>query len=279
VIAYLERYVSEFDLPIQLDTNVRSMSAERAQFVLDLGERQIRAKQVVVATGPFQLPRTPAIADTLAAGVFQIHSSAYKRPTEIPGGAVLVIGGGNTGYQIAKELAATHEVHLAVGTRQTPLPQRLIGRDVFYWLDKVGLLDKSVDSRLGRRARDRGRDTLIGSNPRQARHHGVHLHPRAVAAEGYTITFQDGITLSPSAVIWATGYRTDHSWIEPPIISEDGTAQHRRGVTAIPGLYLLGLPWQYTRGSALLGWVKNDAEYIARQIDANHEERERASAG
>ena len=110
---------------------------------------------MVVATGPFQAPRTPAWAGSLAPDVFQIHSSDYRRPSEIPPGTVLVVGGGNTGYQIAKELTATHAVHLAVGSRQMPLPQRLLGRDLFWWLTKLGLLEKSVDSRIGRRARDR----------------------------------------------------------------------------------------------------------------------------
>jgi putative flavoprotein involved in K+ transport len=271
VIGYLERYAAEFNLPVQLDSHVRSISARDGRFVLDLGERQIRATQVVVATGPFQLPRTPAIAEALASDVFQIHSRDYRRPSQIPGGVVLVVGGGNTGYQIAKELTATHDVQLAVGSRQTPLPQRVLGRDLFYWLDKLGVLAVSVDSRIGRRARDRGRDTLIGSHPRQAGRHGVHLHPRAVAADGRRITFQDGSTVDPGAVIWATGYRTDHTWIELPIFGEDGAAGHRRGVTNVPGLYFLGLAWQHTRGSALLGWVKDDAKYIAERIAANQE--------
>ena len=173
VIAYLERYESGFNLPVQTNSRVRSLTVQDGRFLLDLGERRIQAKRVVVATGPFQVPRTPAWAGSLAPDVFQIHSSDYRRPSEIPAGTVLVVGGGNTGYQIAKELTVTHEVHLAVGSRQTPLPQRLLGRDLFWWLDKLGLLEKSVDSRIGRRARDRGDDTLIGSNPRQARRHGV----------------------------------------------------------------------------------------------------------
>ena len=201
VIGYLERYAAEFNLPVQLDSNVRSISARDGRFDLDLGERQIRASQVVVATGPFQLPRTPALAEALASDVFQIHSSDYQRPSQIPGGVVLVVGGGDTGCQIAKELTATHDVHLAVGSRQTPLPQRVLGRDLFYWLDKLGVLAVSVDSRIGRRARDRGRDTLIGSHPRQARRHGVHLRPRAVAADGRRITFQDGSTVDPGALV------------------------------------------------------------------------------
>src|SRR4029079_7849889 len=96
---------------------------------------------------------------------FQMHSADYRRPAHIPQGRVLVVGGGNTGFQIAKELGATRAVHLAIGSRQTPLPQRLLGRDLFWWLTKLGVLSKTVESRLGRRLRSR--DTLIGSRPRK----------------------------------------------------------------------------------------------------------------
>ena len=162
VIAYLERYESEFNLPVQTNSRVRSLTVQDGRFLLDLGERRIQAKRVVVATGPFQVPRTPAWTGSVAPDVFQIHSSDYRRPSEIPAGTVLVVGGGNTGYQIAKELTVTHEVHLAVGSRQTPLPQRLLGRDLFWWLDKlrsagkVGrLADRPAGSRPWRRHLDR----------------------------------------------------------------------------------------------------------------------------
>ena len=115
-----------------------------------------------MATGPFQVPNVPSLAQGLAADVFQTHSTGYRRPADVPEGRVLVVGGGNTGFQIAKELVASREVHLAVGSRQKPLPQRLLGRDVFWWLTRLGLLSKTVESRLGRRLR--GRDTLIGSS-------------------------------------------------------------------------------------------------------------------
>ena len=179
------------------------------------------------------------------------------------------MGGGNTGFQIAKELAGSREVHLAVGSRQTPLPQRLLGRDLFWWLTKLGLLSKTVDSRLGRRAR--GRDTLIGSSPREVKRHGVVVRPRAVGAEGRTVRFADGSQLEVDAVIWATGYRPDHSWIELPITGDDGRLRHRRGVSDVPGLYFLGLAWQHTRGSALLGFVADDAAFIAGRIEADLE--------
>ena len=266
VIAYLEQYAAAFELPIELASAVRSVDTDGGRFVVGLDDRQIEADQLVVATGPFQAPRVPAFADELAPDLFQAHSTAYRRPSDVPEGTVLVVGGGNTGFQIAAELAVTHRVHLAVGSRQTPLPQRFLGRDLFWWLSKTRLLDKTVESRLGRRLRDR--DTLIGSSPRQLKRHGVELKPRAVAASGRTVGFADGSELEVDAVIWATGYRPDHSWIKLPVTDPNDRVRHRRGVTDVPGLYFLGLSWQHTRGSALLGWIKDDAEFIAEQIDA-----------
>ena len=196
----------------------------------------------------------------------QRHSTEYRSPDAIPEGRVLVVGGGNTGFQIAEELSASREVHLAIGSRQTPLPQRILGRDLFWYLDATGLIRKTTASRIGRRMS--GRDTLIGSTPRALRRrHGVRLHGRAVDAAGSTVSFDDGTMLDVEAVIWATGFRSDHSWIHAPVFDESGRLVHRRGVTASPGLYFLGLSWQHTRGSALLGWVKDDAEHIASQIE------------
>jgi putative flavoprotein involved in K+ transport len=265
VIEYLERYAEIFKLPIALDHGVRSLSLTAGSFVLDLeGGSSIEADQVVVATGPFQVPRIPGFAADVAPEIFQTHSTGYRNPADLPAGRVLIVGGGNTGFQIAQELAATREVHLAVGSRQTPLPQRLLSRDLFWWLGKSGVLNKTVDSRLGQRMRDR--DTLIGSSPRSAKRHGVNMKPRAVGVSGRTVSFADESTLDVDAVIWATGYRFDHAWIELPVADEDGRLRHRRGITDVPGLYFLGLPWQHTRGSALLGWVKDDAEFIADEI-------------
>ena len=182
-----------------------------------------------------------------------------------------VVGGGNTGFQIAKELSATHSVHLAIGSRQTPLPQRVLGRDLFWWLTKTGLIKKTVESRIGRRARDR--DTLIGSSTRDVKRHGVEVKSRVVGASDRAVTFADGSELDVDAVIWATGYRSEYGWIEVPVFDHNGRVLHRRGVTDYPGLFFLGLTWQHTRGSALLGWVKDDAEFISERIAANTGER------
>ena len=189
---------------------------------------------------------------------------------------MLVVGGGNTGFQIAHELAATHEVHLAIGSRQAPLPQRLFGRDLFTILTATGLMGKTVDSRLGRRLS--GRDALIGSSPRAIRRRGVHVRPRATGAAGSTITFADESTLDARTVIWATGFGVDYSYVDAPVFSDDGAVIHTRGVTAAPGLYFLGMPWQHTRGSALLGWVKDDAGTSPTRSRRTHRGRPDAGA-
>jgi len=269
VIAYLEQYARTFDLPIELNSRVRRLTRENGRFVLEVDGRTITAEQVVVATGPFQTPYVPEVAERLAPDVFQTHSTGYQRPSDVPDGTGLLVGGGNTGFQIAEELAATHKVALSVGSRQTPLPQRLLGRDLFWWLTTSRLLNTTVDSRLGGRLQHR--DTLIGSSPRRLKRLGVELKPRVVDAEGRRVRFADGSELEVDAVIWATGYRPDFSWIDLPVFDPDGLVRHRRGVTDVPGLYFLGLTWQHTRGSALLGWIKEDAKFIADRIDALQE--------
>jgi putative flavoprotein involved in K+ transport len=267
VVSYLTDYARQFELPVALGSRVLSLSRAEKGYVAELDDRTYESDQVVVATGPFQTPRTPAFAESLDPEVVQLHSSGYRTPEAIPKGAVLVVGGGNTGFQIAAELAGTHEVHLAVGSRQTPLPQRILDRDLFWYLEATGLIRKTTTSRIGRRMA--GRDTLIGSSPRALRRrHGVTLHGRAVQATGTKVSCSDATSVNVRSIIWATGFGVDRSWIDVPVLDEDGHLVHQRGVTESPGLYFLGQAWQHTRGSALLGWVKDDAEYIAQQIAA-----------
>ena len=179
---YLTEYARQFALPVMLGSRVRSVRQAEGRYLVEVDGRSYTADQVVVATGPFQVPFVPAIAEQLGQDVFQLHSTRYRAPGDLPDGRVLVVGGGNTGFQIAEELSATREVHLSIGSRQTPLPQRILGRDLFWYLEKIGAMRKSTDTRIGRRLA--GRDTLIGSNPRTLRkRHGVRLHPRAV--EGF----------------------------------------------------------------------------------------------
>jgi putative flavoprotein involved in K+ transport len=277
VIAYLDRYGQTFELPIELNSELKKLElGDDGRFRLELDDRTITADQVVVATGPFQTPYVPKLAERLADDVFQTHAVGYRRPDEVPPGTVLVVGGGNTGFQIAKELSSTHKAVLSIGSRQTPLPQRLLGRDLFWWLTKTRILDKTVESRLGRKLSTR--ETLIGSSARELKkRYGAELKPRLVDADGHTVHFQGGSELEVDAVIWASGYRPDYSWIKLSVFGEDGRVRHRRGATDVPGVYFLGLTWQYTRGSALIGWVKDDAEFIAERIAEYQESKARPS--
>jgi putative flavoprotein involved in K+ transport len=279
VIAYLERYAETFELPLKFDSEVRKAEQDDdGSFRLEATQRIITADQVVIATGPFQTPYVPNVAEKLSTNVFQTHAVGYRRPGNVPHGTALVVGGGNTGFQIAKELSATRQVVLSIGSQQKPLPQRVLGRDLFWWLTKTRLLNKTVESHLGSKLSMR--DTLIGSSPREmTKRYGVELKRRLVDAEGRRLRFEDGSELEVDAVIWATGYRSDYSWIKLPIHGEDGRLRHRRGVTDVPGLYFVGLTWQHTRGSALIGFIKDDAEFIAEKIGEYQQSKGPAQAG
>jgi putative flavoprotein involved in K+ transport len=268
VAGYLRAYAAHFELPVRLNTNVTSLTRGDRGYVAKAGGEALEARQVVVATGPFQVPFIPPIAKELDPGVRQFHSVEYRNPATMPPGRVLVVGAANSGCQIAEELAATHRVELAAGQRMPAVPQRPLGRDVWWWASMLGLDRVTADSRLGRRLAVR--DQVIGGGPRQlARRHGVRIRPRATAAAGRTVRFADGDAAEFDAVVWATGFTTDHSWIDVPgVQDEQGRIVHQRGVTPSPGLYVLGLTWQHTRTSALLGWVRNDAAFLAGQIVA-----------
>ncbi len=272
VATYLQTYASAFDLPVRPNARVTSLAKDHDGYVVATQSEVLHTSQVVVATGPFQAPFIPAVAGGLDAAVVQIHSAHYRSPAQLPAGSVLVVGGGNSGFQIAEELAATRTVDLAIGTRMPALPQRLLGRDLFWWLSHLGIMGVSVESRVGRKMAQR--DVLIGSSKRRLRRAGVTFRKRLERVAGRRAVFADESHLDVDAVVWATGYRSDFSWIDVPgVTDENGRVLHRRGVTAAPGLYFVGLPWQHTRGSALLGFVREDAEFIAQTIDASAEDK------
>jgi putative flavoprotein involved in K+ transport len=279
VVDYLQAYAAALDLPVRLNAKVTQLRQVGEGFeVRTTDDEAFHARQVVVATGPFQVPFVPPPASKLDPSVTQVHSADYRNPQALPEGPVLVVGGGNSGFQIAEELAATRQVDLSIGAKAPMLPQRLAGRDLFWWLTRLGVMRVSVDSRLGRRASQR--EFIIGTNRRKLKGAGVRFRPRLVDAEGRTVRFADHSTLEDvGVVVWATGYRSDHAWIHIPGVVREGQVVHRRGVTEVPGLYFLGLSWQHTRGSALLGFVNDDATYLADRIATRHQAAMSANAG
>jgi putative flavoprotein involved in K+ transport len=266
VADYLRSYVERFDLPVRLNSAVAQLRRLDDGFEAYTADGPVRTRQVVVATGPFQVPFIPPQADLLGPDVAQLHASAYRNPHQLADDPVLVVGGANSGLQIAQELTASRPVDVAVGAKLPVLPQRLLGKDLFWWLTRLAVMRKTVDSTIGRRAQ--ARDVVIGTRPSDLRRAGVTFHPRVVDASGHTVRFEDDTSVDVDTIVWATGYRSDYSWIDVPGVVSDGRVAHRRGVTGVPGMYFLGLSWQYTRGSALIGFVDDDARYIAGRISA-----------
>jgi putative flavoprotein involved in K+ transport len=265
VADYLRSYAETHALPILTGTRVERLRPTAEGFEAFTSQGVLRARQVVIATGPFQRPHVPALAAAFDQNLPQIHSADYRRPDRLPGDTMLVVGGGNSGLQIAEELNRSRRVVLAIGSQPPVLPQRILGRDLFWWLTRFGLLRQAADSPLARRVRARG-DILIGDSPRRLCRSGLDVRPRLTRADGRTAQFSDGTTAEVDAIVWATGYRCDYSWIDAPVADGDGQPLHRQGKSPVPGLWYLGLPWQRSRGSALLGFVHHDADFIAAQV-------------
>jgi putative flavoprotein involved in K+ transport len=257
VADYLAIYTTRFGIPVHLGMPVTHVRRDGAELVVEAGGHGFRAGHVVVATGPFQQPTIPAAAATFSPAVRQLHSSEYRNPDQLPHGPVLVVGGGNSGVQIAAEIAKRRQVHLAVATRNKHVPARVLGRDAFSWLVKLGLITAPTESRRARRLRKGGGDLVIGTSRRLLRRMHVMTHAAFVDADGCTARFADGSTAEVASVIWATGFRIDHTFIDSALRSHGETN---------PQLHFVGLPWQRSRGSALLGFVGADAADLADRI-------------
>ena len=283
VADYLETYATTFELPVLLECAVTRLEHSDGLFALHTTRGRLLAHRVVVATGPFQTPVRPAVSADLPGSVTQLHSASYRSPADVAPGPVLVVGAGNSGRQIALELsgshgAAGHEVTLAVGIESLQLPQRVLGRDLFWWLTRLGVITKTTDSLLARRMRARG-DLVIGTPLRDLRRAGVRIRPRLTGTVPGGVRFADGAVGRPATVVWATGFRRDYSWIDIPGVVDDGVVTHTRGLSDVPGLAFVGLPWQHTRGSALLGFVGDDAGWVADRLAVQTPGRVRPTSG
>jgi putative flavoprotein involved in K+ transport len=272
---YLEAYATRFRLPVRRGVKVDGLSRREGRFVVKAGDLRFEAENVVVATGGYRGPRVPSFAPELARDILQLHSSEYRRPSQLRDGGVLVVGAGNSGAEIALDVARSHKVYLSgrhpgsEPTRPGSVADRLVIPIIWFVFSHV----LTVNTPIGRKAaaqlrnhglplaRVRSADLLAAGVER--------IHARTVAARDGLPLLDDGRVIDVTNVIWCTGYRPDFGWIDLPIFDDDGEPAHERGVIAtVPGLYFVGLFFLSAATSSLVGGVGKDAAYIADQIAA-----------
>ncbi|MBE7106734.1 oxidoreductase [Bacillus cereus] len=271
VANYLEEYARYFQLSVQLQTEVLKIRKEKEIFELHTSTEILQSKKVIIATGGFQQPFIPSFSQHLSSHIFQIHSSQYKSPSQVPKGKVLVVGGGNSGMQIAVELAKTHEVTMAISHPVTFLPLHLFRKSIFNWLEKFGLLYAEIHTKRGRWFQKR-KDPIFGFEGKELIRSGViKLQGKVISASGNNIMFQKGGTYNAQSIIWSTGFVQDYKWIEiEKAVNMNGFPNHTKGMSPVRGLYYIGLPWQSQRGSALICGVGKDAAFLLSEIQKNH---------
>ncbi len=326
VVDYFVAHAEGIKAPIRCGVEVTSLrkKPDGSGFRAETSAGAIEAENVVTATGPFQRPIIPTLVPA-DAGVVQIHSNAYRNPGQLPAGAVLVIGAGSSGAQIADELLrAGKRVYLSVGPHNRP-PRRYRGRDYCWWLGVLGLWDVeavephmehvtiAVSGAYGGHTVDfrrfAARGMLLVGRADAFRDGVMHFAPDLAsnlargdadylsildAADAYATRKGLDLPAEPDArkvepdpacvldpirqlnladagitsIVWATGYALDFGWLKADAFDEKGRPVHRRGVSAVPGLYFLGLSWLSRRASAFIWGVWHDAKYLADHIAA-----------
>jgi len=270
---YLDAYVREFALPVQTGVKVDRLSKAGDRFKVTCGEHGWFAENVVVATGAYNNPRIPVFARQLDEHIMQLHSREYRDPSQVQEGGVLVVGAGNSGAEIAMDLAPHRQTWLSgrdtgqEPTRAGSLPDQLF--TPIMWLMATRL---TVKTRLGRKLRDHFLDPPRGIPLGRVRKKdfagaGIERVPRMTGVtNGYPV-LENGRVLEVSNVIWCTGFTPDYDWIDLSLPHHNGVPIHDRGIVeSCPGLYFVGLPFLYSLSSALLGGVGRDAKHIIEHI-------------
>jgi len=326
VLRFIEDYAASIEPPIRTGVNVTALrpAARGGNFEVITDQGSIVARNVIIATGPYQRPRIPAFSADLPASIVQLHASEYRNPAQLPDGGVLVVGSGASGCQIAEELLESgRQVYLAVG-RHVRVPRRYRGRDVFAWRRALGHLDRTADTLpKGKRMRAPLVTGIGGGHDIDLRNYAAkgmtllghvldmrdgrvllacdlekHLRAGDQAFDDFTQAADEYLRIRGSdeefvqddtarhrervplesigeidlhssnigCVLWSTGYAFDFNWIELPVFNALGEPKHRRGVTEVPGIHFLGLPWLHKAQSSFLCGVGEDAQYLAQHI-------------
>jgi putative flavoprotein involved in K+ transport len=277
VADYLEAYATQFQLPVRTGVRVDRLSRDHGGFVVVAGDRSWKADNVVVAMSSFQAPRVPLFASDLRPDIVQLSSAGYRNPSQLQEGGVLVVGAGNSGAEIALEVASRHPTWLA-GKESGHVPFRIEGAAARYVFQPLlfrflGHRVLTVDTPIGRWVRPRlisHAAPLVRVKPKDLTAAGVRRVPRVVGVRDGHPLVADQRVLEVANVVWCTGFGPDFSWIDLPVLGENqNEPMHYRGVVANqPGLYFVGLFFLYAMSSGFLPGVDRDAEHIAEQIAA-----------
>jgi putative flavoprotein involved in K+ transport len=275
---YLESYARRFDIHVETGVRVERLSREDDHFVVTAGNRRFEADNVVVAMSSWQKPRIPAFASELDPSIVQLHVAEYHNPGQLQEGGVLVVGAGNSGAEVANELARTHDVWLS-GPDTGNIPFRpesvaarilmpIIGRIIFHRV-------LTTSTPIGRKARPKMVSTgepLLRVKPKDLAAAGVERVPRVTGVQHGQPQLEDGRRIGVANVVWCTGFHPGFSWIDLPVFGPQGPVQHRGIVESEPGLYFLGLKFLYSVSSEQIHGVGRDAGYIADAIAARRGE-------
>ena len=273
---FLEHYARRFELPVRTGVRVDRLSRQGSRFLAVSGTRRFEADNVIVAMSNYQRPRVPAFAGELAPEIVQLHSSEYRNPGQLRPGGVLIAGAGNSGAEIALELASCHETWLA-GRDTGHVPFQIDGLAARVMLIRLvlrGLFHRllTVATPLGRAVRPKVLHVggpLIRVKPRTLADAGVRRAPRVAGAQNGRPALADGRVLDVANVVWCTGFHPGFSWIDLPVFGPDGEPRHERGsVPDQPGLYFVGLHFLYAFSSTMIHGVGRDAARIADAVAA-----------
>ena len=271
---YLEAYATRFALPVRTGVRVDGVRRDGDRYVVSAGDRTFEATNVVVASGAHRDPRVPSFAADLDPSIVQLHSSAYRNPSQLRDGRVLIVGVGNSGADIALEVAKTHP------TTMSGSPTGHIRPDIDGWIARnvVFHLIRFLGVHVFTRRNPIGRKAIASMSAKGGmlvRVKPKWLEAAGVVNVGRTIDIRDGkpvveggeVLDDVTNVVWCVGFRQDLSWIDLPIFGEDGAPMHERGVvTSEPGLYFMGLPFQFAVASDVIPGVSRDARWIVKQL-------------
>ncbi|MEV5297241.1 flavin-containing monooxygenase [Amycolatopsis methanolica] len=269
---YLEAYANRFELPVRCGTRVERLSQEDGEFVVTAGGQRFEAANVVVASGVWGAPSIPAFAGELSPEICQMHSSEYRNPAQLRPGRVLVVGASHSGADIAYEVAREHPTILS-GTDTGEIPfyfeshvASVALRVLWFAATRVLTVNRAVGRKLRAEVRGHG-GPLIRVKKEDLRKAGVErVVDKTTGVRDGIPVLADGRVVEVANVVWCTGFRPDYGWIDLPVTGEDGYPEQERGVTSVPGLYFVGLPFLHSFSSMLVGGAGRDAEYVVRHL-------------